>query len=77
VREWAMRRGWGERLMRQKQAKGVLVAALGTLAAHSGYRLPEAVLAPPAGLPHLPRCASLWNDEAGFTLHVNRPRVGR
>lgn len=32
-----MRQGWGERLVRQKQAKGVLVAALGMLAAHVGY----------------------------------------
>ena len=36
--EWAMRQGWGERSVRQEQAKGVLVAALGVLAAHLGYR---------------------------------------
>jgi hypothetical protein len=34
-----MRQGWGERLVRQKQAKGVLVAALGMLAARCGYAL--------------------------------------
>jgi hypothetical protein len=32
-----MRQGWGERLVRQEQAKGVLVEALGMLAAHFGY----------------------------------------
>jgi hypothetical protein len=32
-----MRQGWGEGSVRQEQAKGVLVEALGMLAAHSGY----------------------------------------
>jgi len=36
VREWAMRQGWGGRPIDQKQAQGILVAALGVLAAHSG-----------------------------------------
>jgi hypothetical protein len=35
VREWAMRQGWGGRSVRQEQAQGVLVAALGVLATHS------------------------------------------
>ena len=35
VRE--IRQGWGDRLLRQEQAQGILVAALGMLAAHSGY----------------------------------------
>jgi hypothetical protein len=33
VREWAMRRGWNGRPVRQEQAQGILVAALGVLAA--------------------------------------------
>ena len=37
VREWAMRRGWSGRPVRQEQAQGILVAALGMLAAHFGY----------------------------------------
>ena len=37
VREWAMRQGWGGRPVEQKEAKGILVAALGMLAAHLGY----------------------------------------
>jgi hypothetical protein len=37
VREWAMRQGWGGRPVRQEQAQGILVAALGTLAAQLGY----------------------------------------
>jgi hypothetical protein len=37
VREWAMRQGWGGRLVEQTEAKGILVAALGVLAAHLGY----------------------------------------
>jgi hypothetical protein len=37
VREWAMREGWRGRPVRQEQAQGVLVAALGMLAAHFGY----------------------------------------
>jgi Domain of unknown function (DUF6456) len=37
VREWALRQGWGGRPVRQEQAQGILVAALGVLAAHYGY----------------------------------------
>jgi Domain of unknown function (DUF6456) len=37
IREWAMRQGWGGRPVRQEQAQGILVAALGMLAAHYGY----------------------------------------
>jgi hypothetical protein len=37
VREWAIRQGWGGRPVRQEQAQGILVAALGMLAAHMGY----------------------------------------
>jgi hypothetical protein len=37
VREWATRQGWCSRLVEQKQATGILVAALGVLAAHFGY----------------------------------------
>jgi hypothetical protein len=36
VREWAMRQGWGGRSVDQKQAKGILMAALGMLANHYG-----------------------------------------
>jgi hypothetical protein len=31
VREWAIRQGWGGRPVRQEQAQGILVAALGVL----------------------------------------------
>jgi len=37
VREWAIRQGWGGRPVRQEQAQGILVAALGMLAAQCGY----------------------------------------
>jgi hypothetical protein len=37
VREWAIRQGWGGRPVRQEQAQGILVAALGMLAANFGY----------------------------------------
>jgi hypothetical protein len=37
VREWALRQGWGGRPVRQEQAQGILVAALGMLAAHAGH----------------------------------------
>jgi hypothetical protein len=37
VREWALRMGWGGRPVRQEQAQGILIAGLGTLAAHCGY----------------------------------------
>jgi hypothetical protein len=33
VREWAMRQGWAGRPVRQEQAQGILLAALGMLAA--------------------------------------------
>ena len=39
VREWAMRQGWGGRPVRQEQAQGILVAALGVLAAQCRYAL--------------------------------------
>jgi len=38
VREWAIRQGWGGRPVRQEQAQGILVAALGMLAACDGTR---------------------------------------
>jgi hypothetical protein len=37
VREWAMRQGWGGRPVEQTEARGILVAALGMLAAQLGY----------------------------------------
>jgi hypothetical protein len=37
VREWAIRQGWGGRSLRQEQAQGILVAALGMLAGDFGY----------------------------------------
>jgi hypothetical protein len=37
VREWAIRQGWGGRPVRQEQAQGILIAALGMLAGHFGY----------------------------------------
>jgi hypothetical protein len=40
VREWAMRQGWGGRPVRQEQAQGILVAALGVLAGHFGTMRP-------------------------------------
>jgi hypothetical protein len=36
VREWAIRRSWNGRPVRQEQAQGILVAALGVLAMHFG-----------------------------------------
>ena len=36
VREWALRQGWGGRLVRQEQAQGILIAALGVLAVQFG-----------------------------------------
>jgi hypothetical protein len=38
VREWAIRQGWGGRPVRQEQAQGILVAALGILASREGCR---------------------------------------
>jgi hypothetical protein len=37
VREWSLRKGWSGRPVEQKEAKGMLVAALGMLARHYGY----------------------------------------
>ena len=37
VREWAMRQGWNGRPVRQEQAQGILIAALGMLAMYFGY----------------------------------------
>ena len=41
VREWAMRQGWRGRSVDQKEAKGILIAALGMLARHYRYREPR------------------------------------
>jgi hypothetical protein len=38
IREWSLRRCWGGRPVKQKEAKGILIAALGILAKHYGYR---------------------------------------
>jgi len=38
IREWAMRQGWGGRPIGEKQAQGILIAALGVLATFYGYR---------------------------------------
>jgi hypothetical protein len=37
IREWAIRQGWCGRSVEQKEAKGILVAALGMLAGLYGY----------------------------------------
>jgi hypothetical protein len=37
VREWAISQGWNGRPVRHEQAQGILVAALGVLAAHFRY----------------------------------------
>jgi hypothetical protein len=37
VHEWAHRQGWGGRPLDHKEAKGILLAALGMLAGHYGY----------------------------------------
>jgi hypothetical protein len=37
IRQWAIRRGWSDRPVRQEQATGILVAALGMLARHFGH----------------------------------------
>jgi hypothetical protein len=36
IREWALRKGWGGRPIREEVAKGTLVGALGVLARHYG-----------------------------------------
>ena len=41
VREWALRQGWGGRPVRQEQAQGILVAALGVLAGYGGHGTPR------------------------------------
>ena len=37
IHQWAMRQGWGGRPINEKQAQGMLIAALGVLAWHYGY----------------------------------------
>jgi hypothetical protein len=39
AREWAFRQGWNGRPVEQTEARGILVAALGVLAAHLGYHV--------------------------------------
>jgi hypothetical protein len=49
VREWAIRQGWGGKSLRQEQVQGILVAALGMLAAQqsSWSRSGTALIASP------------------------------
>ena len=37
IREWAIRQSWNGRPSDQREAKGILIAALGMLAGHYGY----------------------------------------
>jgi Domain of unknown function (DUF6456) len=37
IRGWSQHQGWGRRRVEPKEAKGILVAALGMLAKHYGY----------------------------------------
>jgi len=37
IREWSMRQGWAGKSIGEKQAHGILVAALGVLAGYYGY----------------------------------------
>ena len=37
IRKWAIRQAWNGRPSDQKEAKGILIAALGMVAAHYGY----------------------------------------
>ena len=49
IREWAARWGWNGRPVGHAQAQGILVAALGVLAAHfAGRRAPSPTRPPPA-----------------------------
>lgn len=54
IREWSLRQGWGGRPVRQEQAQGMLMAALGLLAVH--YGLDRA-----CGSRSLGARAQLWN----------------
>ena len=40
IRQWAMRQGWSGRPIGEKQAQGILIAALGVLAGYYGYIRP-------------------------------------
>jgi hypothetical protein len=46
VREWAIRRGWNRRPVRQEQAQGILIAALGVLVVQSRHGGPTELLRP-------------------------------
>jgi hypothetical protein len=48
VREWAIRQGWRGRPVRQEQAQGILIAALGVLAAGQQHQS-----SPPSSLPKM------------------------
>ena len=43
IREWASNQGWGGRMVGPPQAQGILVAALGMLAAHYGLVKPSRI----------------------------------
>jgi hypothetical protein len=46
VRDWALRQGWAGRRMRQEQAAGILIAALGVLACRTRHSLRSGVPKP-------------------------------
>ena len=68
VREWAIRQGWGGRLVPAGAGARNPDRGVGYAAAHAGYNwLPEAVLVTPKRI--------TGNEEAGLTLDVNQVRA--
>jgi hypothetical protein len=63
VREWALRQGWGGRLVRQEQAQGMLVAALGLLDGYYGLGRGKAAWA-----------TSYWAGGGAGVAPPNQPR---
>ncbi len=51
IREWAVRQGWNGRPVGHTQAQGILIAALGVLAAHLGFAARGASYADPQQAP--------------------------
>jgi hypothetical protein len=77
VREWALRQGWGGRPVRQEQAQGILVAALGMLATDSRYgevKLPSRAPCDP-GRPDLEIRAEIGDGEGDRRFDRGRHRL--
>jgi hypothetical protein len=75
VREWAIRQGWGGRAVRHEQAQGILVAALGVLAAQDQGPSRRADLETAAQVPSTASPAAFHSGKPSSSRLTVKPRA--